>query len=88
VKKVESIKITGNLSKKRVVCARQGSTWIELVGLIVGEKEGSEDLCLYISMESENCQTCMFRPFEHPKFDSKGIYEIKFSEKVSEGGCV
>ena len=86
IKEIESRKIRGDLNKKRVACARCGSTRIELVGLIVGEKEGSEDLCLHIGMGSENCQTCRFRQFECPKCGAREVYEIKFTEKVSEGG--
>jgi DNA-directed RNA polymerase subunit RPC12/RpoP len=81
MKEIESRKITGDLNKKRVACARCGSTWIELAGLIVGKKEGSEDLCLHIGMESVNCQTCGFRQLECPKCGSKDVYEIKFAEK-------
>jgi len=40
IKEIESRKITVDLNEKRVACARCGSTWIELVGLIVGKKEG------------------------------------------------
>ncbi len=84
IKEIENRKKTGELSKKRVACARCGSTWIELVGLIVGKKEGSEDLCLHIGMESENCQSCRFRPLECQECGSKDVYEIMFAEEVSE----
>lgn len=84
VKEIENRKKTGELSKKRVTCAHCGSTWMELVGLIIGNKEGSEDLCLRIGMESENCQTCRFRPLECPKCGSKDVYEIRFAEEISE----
>jgi len=86
MKEIESRKITGYLNKKRFACVLCGSTWIELIGLIVGEKEGSEDLCLHIGMESENCQLCRFRPLGCPKCGSKDVYEVKCAEKVSEGG--
>ena len=84
IKEIERRKNTGDLSKKRVACAHCGSTWIELVGLIVGHKEGSEDLCLRIGMESENCQTCRFRPLECQECGSKDVYEIRFAEEISE----
>lgn len=84
VKEIENRKRRGELSKKRVACAQCGSTWIELVGLIVGQREGSEDLCLRIGLESENCQTCRFRSLECPECGSKDIYEIMFGEEISE----
>ena len=84
IKEIEIRKKTGELSKKRVACAQCGSTWIELVGLIVGHKEGSEDLCLRIGMESEQCQTCRYRPLECLECGSKDVYEIMFAEEISE----
>jgi len=84
IKEIQSRKNTGDLSKKRVACAHCGSTWIELVGLIIGHKEGSEDLCLRIGMESENCQTCRFRPLECQECGSKDVYEIRFAEEIYE----
>lgn len=84
IKEIEKRKKTEKLSKKRVTCAHCGSTWIELVGLIVGHKEGSEDLCLRIGMESENCQTCRYRPLECQACGSKDVYEIMFAEEISE----
>lgn len=84
IKDIENRKKTGELRKKRVACAHCGSTWIELVGLIVGHKEGSEDLCLRIGMESENCQTCRYRPLECQECGSKDVYEIRFAEEISE----
>ena len=84
IREIEKRKKTGELSKKRVTCANCGSTWIELVGLIVGQKEGSEDLCLRIGIESENCQTCRYRPLECQVCGSKDVYEIVFAEEISE----
>jgi hypothetical protein len=84
IKEIEIRKKTEELNKKRVACAHCGSTWIELVGLIVGHKEGSEDLCLRIGMESEICQTCRHRPLECPQCGSKDVYEIMFVDEVSE----
>lgn len=74
---------TGELSRKRIACASCGTTWIELVGLIIGKKEGTEDLCLRIGMESENCQTCRHRPLECRECGSKDVYEITFAEGAS-----
>jgi hypothetical protein len=84
IKEIENRNRRGELSKKRVACAHCGSTWIEVVGLIIGNREGSEDLCLHIGMESENCQTCRFRALECPKCGSKDVYEIRFAEEISE----
>ena len=84
IEEIASRKKTGELSKKRVACAHCGSTWIELVGLIITRKEGSEDICLRIGMESENCQTCRYRPLECQECGSKDVYEITFVEEVSE----
>jgi len=85
IKEIENRKKTGELTKKRVTCAHCGSTWIELVGLIITQKEGSENICLRVGLESENCQTCRFRPLECQECGSKDIYEISFSEQISEG---
>jgi hypothetical protein len=84
IKEIENRKGEGELIKKRVTCASCGSTWIELVGLVVGHKEGTDDLCLRIGMESENCQTCRYRPLECPKCASKDVYEVMFAEDNSE----
>lgn len=84
VKEIENRGGEGELIKKRFACASCGSTWIELVGLVVGHKEGTEDLCLRIGMESENCQTCRFRPLECKECGSKDVYEIMFAEEISE----
>ena len=83
VKEIENRGKTGELSRKRVACAHCGTTWVELVGLIVGQKEGTEDLCLRIGMESENCQSCRFRPLESKECSSKDVYEIVSGEGVS-----
>lgn len=84
VEEIEDRKKTGELSKKRVTCAHCGRTWLELVGLIVGHRKGSEDLCLRIGMESENCQTCRFRSLECPECGSKDVYEIVLAQEISE----
>ena len=84
IKEIESRKKNGELSKKRVACAHCGSTWIEVVGSIVTYKEESEDLCFRVGMESENCQTCRFRPLECQKCGSKDVYEIRFADETYE----
>jgi len=84
IREVESGKKVGKITKKRVACAHCGSTWIELVGLIVTEKKRSEDVCLRIGIESENCQTCRFRPLECQECGSKDVYEIRFAEEIPE----
>ncbi len=84
INEIEDRKKTGDLSRKRVTCARCGTAWIELVGLIIGQKEGVEDLCLRIGMESENCQSCRYRPLECRECGSKDVYEIMFAEGASE----
>lgn len=76
-----SQKITGEISRKRVVCARCGKTWIELVGFIAIQKEGGEDVYLRIGMESENCQICSSRSLECPRCGSKEVYEIRLTEE-------
>jgi len=83
-KEFENRKGEGELIKKRVTCASCGSTWVELVGLVVGRKDGLDDLCLRVGMESENCQTCRFRPLECNQCGSKDVYEIMFAEEISE----
>lgn len=85
VKEIENRKKTGELIKKRVTCAHCGTTWIELVGLIVGQKEGVEDLCLRIGMEVGNCQTCRYRSLECRECGSKDVYEIALTDGASEG---
>lgn len=74
------------MSKKRVTCAHCGTTWIEIVGLIVGHKEGSEDLYIRIGMESENCQSCRYRSLECRECGSRDVYEIMFAEETSREG--
>lgn len=85
IKDIENWKNIGELSKKRFACAHCGSTWIELVGSIVGQEEGSEDLYLRIGMESENCQMCRFRLLECQECGSKDVYEIRFADEIPEG---
>lgn len=84
VKEIEDRKKTGELHRKRVACAHCGTTWIELVGLIVGQKEKVEDLCLRVGIESENCQTCRHRPLECRDCGSKDVYETMSTSGPSE----
>ncbi len=84
MKDIESKIIKGELSEKRFTCAQCGRTWIELVGLIVGQKEGHDDYCLRVGMESENCQICRYRSLECPACSSKDVYEITFANETSE----
>ncbi len=82
LREIQKRDTTEELIKKRFACAHCGSTWIELVGLAVGQKDGIEDICLRIGQESENCQTCRFRSRECHKCGSQDVYEIRFSEEV------
>jgi len=82
IKEIENRKKTGELSKKRVICIHCGKTWIEFVGLIVGHKEGSEDLCLRIGTESENCFACRWRALKCEECNSNDVYEITFPKEA------
>ena len=82
LQEMESRNSTEGLTKKRFACAHCGTTWIELVGLVVGHKDGNEDLCLQIGMESESCQHCRFRFRECHECGSKDVYEISFPKEV------
>ena len=78
IKEINNRKQTGNLSKKRVTCIHCGTTWIEYVGVIVGRKEGFEDMCLHIGTESENCFACRWRSLKCEKCNTNDVYEITF----------
>jgi transposase-like protein len=82
VNEIKGRKNSGQLNKRRVVCAHCGKTWIELVGVIVSKKDGVEDIYLRVGTESENCQVCRFRTLECPKCGSKDVFEIKFAEEI------
>ena len=82
--KTETLQKIEDLTKKRFTCAQCGNTWIEPIGLIVEHRDEKEDLCLRIGMESEKCQTCMFRFRKCQKCGSTDVYEIMFSKVVSE----
>jgi len=72
------------LEKKRFACANCGVTWLELVGLVVVDRTGMEDLCLQIGMESEACQVCKMKPRKCQKCNSSDVYEIRFENEVHE----
>ncbi len=72
------------LVKKRFACASCGSTWIELVGLVVGHKTGKEDICLRIGLESDACQVCRMKTRICQDCGSKDTYELRFEKDVSE----
>lgn len=84
IREIESGKKVGEITKRRIACAHCGSTWIEIVGLIVRQKEESDDTCLRFGMESENCQSCRFRPYECKECGSRDVYEIGLAREVSE----
>jgi len=84
IKEMESRKITGKLSKKRVTCIHCGKTWIEIVGMIIAHKEGREDMYLRIGMESENCFSCRWRALKCEECNSTDVYEVTFPKKIAE----
>lgn len=85
VQEIENRNSTEELTRKRYACAHCGSTWIELIGLVVGRKDGNEDLCLRIGMESETCETCRMKARECQRCGSKDVYEIRFANEVDNG---
>jgi len=84
LQEIENRDSTEELIRKRYTCAQCGATWTELVGLVIGRKEGKEDLCLRVGMESETCQVCRQKARECQGCGSKDVYEIRFAEEVSE----
>ncbi|MEM2917101.1 MAG: hypothetical protein QXN63_01935 [Candidatus Bathyarchaeia archaeon] len=84
LREIENGNFTEELTKKRYACAKCGTTWTELVGLVIGRRNGNEDLYLRIGLESENCQTCRFRPRQCQQCGSQDVYEINFSEEIPE----
>jgi len=84
LQEIENRNSSEELIKKRFACAHCGTTWVELVGLVIGRKDGKEDLCLRIGMESETCETCRMKARECQQCGSKDVYEIRFAEEVSE----
>lgn len=81
IREIETGPRAGELSKIRMACAQCGTTWVEMRGLIVLQKKGSEDTCLHIGMEAEDCQTCRSRSLDCPECGSKNVYEISFAER-------
>ena len=75
---------TEELAKKRFACANCGITWIELVGLVVMHRNGKEDLCLQIGMESDACQVCRMKARKCQGCGSSDVYELRFAEEVIE----
>jgi hypothetical protein len=84
IKEIENRKTTGELIKKRVTCIHCGKTWIEFVGVIVGHKEGLEDVCLRVGIESENCFACRWRALKCENCNTNDVYEITFPKKIHE----
>jgi hypothetical protein len=72
------------LVKKRFACASCGSTWVELVGLVVSKRSGKEDLCLRIGLESDGCQVCRMKTRVCQECGSKDTYELKFEREISD----
>jgi hypothetical protein len=72
------------LVKKRFACASCGSTWVELVGLVIGKRSGKEDLCLRIGLESDGCQVCRMKTRVCQECGSKDTYELKFEREISD----
>ena len=70
-------------SKKRFACAHCGKTWVEIVGIFVGNIYGKEDTYLHIGQESDVCQSCKFRVRTCPTCGSKDAYEINFTPENS-----
>ncbi len=64
--------------KKRFACSHCGKTWVEIVGIFVGNLYGKEDTYLQIGQESDVCQGCKFRIRSCPSCGSKDAYEINF----------
>jgi hypothetical protein len=79
LQEIESRNSTENLTKRRYACATCGTTWVEPIGLIVGHKDGEEDLCIRIGMESETCETCRMKARACQDCGSKDVYEVRFN---------
>ena len=84
IRELEKRNKTGELIKKRFTCIHCGKTWIEYVGVVVGHKEGLEDLCLRVGVESENCFACRWRALKCENCNTNDVYEITFPKKIQE----
>ncbi len=84
IAEIEKRKKSGELIKKRFTCIHCGKTWIEFVGVIVGRKEGSEDLYLRVGAESENCFACRWRALKCENCSTNDVYEVAFPKKNHE----
>jgi hypothetical protein len=82
---IEKSKKTGELIKKRFSCIHCGKTWIEFVGVVVGQKEGHEDTYLRIGTESENCFACRWRTLKCENCNTNDVYEITFCKEIHKG---
>ncbi|WXG46290.1 MAG: hypothetical protein WED05_06445 [Candidatus Atabeyarchaeum deiterrae] len=85
LQEIEKGNPTEQLEKKRFACAHCGSTWAEIVGLVVAHNNGGEELCLRIGMEPESCQMCRLQARECQKCGSREVYEIDFAKNVPQG---
>jgi 5-methylcytosine-specific restriction endonuclease McrA len=85
LQEIEKGNPTEALERKRFACAHCGSTWNELVGLVVVHNDGNEELCLRIGMEPDSCQMCRLQARECQKCGSKDVYEISFAKEVPTG---
>jgi hypothetical protein len=84
LQEMETRESSEELRKRRFACASCGTTWTEFVGMIVGHRNGKEDLCLRIGMESEACQVCRLKARECQECGSKDVYELRFEEEIAE----
>jgi hypothetical protein len=75
---------TEELTRKRFACANCGITWVEAVGLVVGRRNGRENLCLRIGLESEACQVCRMKTRTCQECGSRDVYELRFEKEVSD----
>ena len=82
---IENRKKTGELIKKRFTCIHCGKTWIEFVGVVVGHREGFEDMYLHIGTESENCFACRWRALKCENCNSNDVYEVTFPKEIHQG---
>jgi hypothetical protein len=84
LQEMETRDASEELRKRRFACASCGMTWTEFVGIVIGHRDGKEDLCLRIGMESEACQVCRLKARECQECGSKDVYELRFEEEIAE----